>query len=241
MSDNLPSCCCPKGLYHALLGFLIVYSSLPAFAHNDPNLPRSASEQMMQLREYIAGYAQNFVGIEYRHGGQSTAKGFDCSGFTSFALNEFGIQVSAASSAQATQGDEVSLDAVLPGDLVFFGRRGRVTHVALVVQRTEEGIVCVHSTCSRGIMVENISTSSYWRPKIMFARDVITRQALEKNLLTEPVAPTFSPAPLSFATTEEWSDECAEEFEKNCQSVAPAPLIASLDLQAQFRQLMSCR
>ena len=67
------------------------------------------------------------------------------------------------------------------------------------------------------------------------------RQALEKNLLTEPVAPTFSPAPLSFATTEEWSDECAEEFEKNCQSVAPAPLIASLDLQAQFRQLMSCR
>ena len=241
MSDNLPSSCCPKRLYYLALFLLIFCFTLPAFAHNDPNLPRSASEQMMQLREYIAGYAQNFVGIEYRHGGQSTAKGFDCSGFTSFALNEFGVKVSAASSAQATQGDEISLDAVLPGDLVFFGRRGRVTHVALVVQRTEEGIICVHSTCSRGIVVENVSTSSYWRPKMMFARDVITRQALEKNLLSDSVMPAFCSAPLSFATPEEMTDECAEEFEKNCQSVAPAPMIASLDLQEQFRQLLACR
>lgn len=187
----------------------------------------------MQLREFIAGYAQNFVGIEYVHGGGATATGFDCSGFTSFALGEFGVQVSASSSAQAGQGEVVSLDAVLPGDLVFFGRRGRVTHVALVVRRSEEGIICVHSTCSKGIVVENISTSKYWRPKIMFARDVITRQALEKRLLPEPSELSVLP-PLAMPATEEMTPECAEEFEKTCQSIAPLPLLCSLDLQEQM-------
>jgi len=180
---------------------------------------------MMQLREFIAGYAQNFVGIEYRHGGGASKTGFDCSGFTSFALREFGISVSPASSAQAHQGEEVSLDAVLPGDLIFFGRRGRVTHVALVVRRTEEGIFCVHSTSSRGIIVENVSTSSYWRPKIMFARDVISRQATEKQLLAATVRP-LPPMP-------DMTAECDEEFLETCKSVAPIELLASIDLYAQ--------
>lgn len=186
---------------------------------------------MMQLREFIAGYAQNFVGIDYRHGGGASATGFDCSGFTSFALREFGIAVSAASSAQAAQGEEVSLDAVLPGDLIFFGRRGRVTHVALVVRRSEEGIFCVHSTSSRGIIVENISTSGYWRPKIMFARDVITQQAMEKHLLETPEIPAAPMLP----SAEEMTPECAEEFEQTCRTVAPVALLASSDLHEKFQ------
>ena len=187
---------------------------------------------MMQLREFIAGYAQNFVGIDYRHGGGASATGFDCSGFTSFALREFGISVSAASSAQAAQGEAVSLDAVLPGDLIFFGRRGRVSHVALVVRRTEEGIFCVHSTSSRGIMVENITASAYWRPKIMFARDVITQQAVEKHLLETPAVPAAAPL---LPPAEEMTPECAEEFEETCRTVAPVALLASSDLHRQFQ------
>ena len=92
-------------------------------------------------------------------------------------MDEFGVKVSACSTTQSRQGLKVSLNDVLPGDLVFFGTRGRIQHVALVVEKTAEGIFCVHSTCSRGIIVENISTSKYWKPKILFARDVITGQA----------------------------------------------------------------
>lgn len=231
MSDSIPSSC-PRGLFLLFFACSFVFFTAPAFGHNDPHTPRAVSEPMMQLREFIAGYAQNFVGIDYRHGGGASATGFDCSGFTSFALREFGISVSAASSSQAAQGEEVNLDAVLPGDLIFFGRRGRVTHVALVVRRTEEGIFCVHSTSSRGIIVENITTSSYWRPKIMFARDVITRQAMEKHLLDT----TATPVTLSSLPVEDvWTPECAEEFEETCRSVAPLPLLASLDLLAQFQ------
>ena len=232
MSETLPSSC-PKRLL-SLFFFLFVFFTSPVFSNNDPQLPRAVAEQMMQLREYIAGYAQNFVGIEYVHGGGTTAKGFDCSGFTSFALKEFGINVSPSSAAQSKQGEEISLDAVLPGDLVFFGRRGRITHVALVVQNTKEGIICVHSTCSRGIVVENISTSRYWRPKIMFARDVITRQALESHLLDNQVQnnTAFSP---SVPEDEILTPECAEEFEQTCESLVPFERLALPDLQEQFQ------
>ena len=108
----------------------------------------------------------------------------------------------------------------------------------MVVKNTEEGIFCVHSTCSRGIMVENISTSKYWKPKIMFARDVITAQALEKCLLTPPVdARTLLPAPpLPVAAGGELSPECAEEYEDMCASVAPLAMLKSIDLPQQVNR-----
>jgi NlpC/P60 family len=139
---------------------------------------RTADLQIIQLREWITGYAQNFTGIHYHYAGRSPRTGFDCSGFTSYIMKEYDIKVSSSSSTQSTQGAKISLDEVLPGDLVFFGSKksGRIQHVAMVVECSAEGIICVHSTCSRGVVVENISTSKYWKPKILFARDVITGQ-----------------------------------------------------------------
>lgn len=138
---------------------------------------RTEDSRVMTLREWVTGYAQNFTGIRYRYAGRSPKTGFDCSGFTSYILKEFDLSVSSSSATQSTQGARISLDEVLPGDLVFFGSKKHIQHVALVVECSAEGIICVHSTCSRGVVVENISTSKYWRPRILFARDVITGQA----------------------------------------------------------------
>lgn len=135
--------------------------------------------EMQQLREQMVGFAQQYVGIHYRYAGISPATGFDCSGFTSFILKKFDAKISSSSFMQSLQGIKVPLSDVMPGDLVFFGRRGHIQHVAMVVERSPDGIVCVHSTCSRGIIVENVSTSSYWRPRIMFARDVLGSNVLD--------------------------------------------------------------
>lgn len=140
---------------------------------------RSMSAETMQMREYITGYAQNFIGLKYRYAGTAPSTGFDCSGFTSYILKEFDVKVSASSATQSHQGIRIKYDDVLPGDLVFFGRGRHIQHVAMVVEKTDEGIICVHSTSSRGIVVENISTSKYWKPKMLFARDVISAQVIE--------------------------------------------------------------
>ncbi len=127
------------------------------------------------FRSKVVNYGQKFVGTTYKYAGQSPKTGFDCSGFTSYVLNNYGVTVSPASAIQATEGHWIALDKVLPGDLIFFGESTKkISHVALVVKRGPEGITCVHATTSRGVIVENVSQSTYWKTKILFARDVIS-------------------------------------------------------------------
>jgi len=127
-----------------------------------------------QLRKDVAQSSKQYVGTKYKYAGKTPKTGFDCSGFTSYVYEQFELELSSSSSAQATQGKEVPLSDVKAGDLVFFGKKGRITHVAMVISNTKEGINVIHSTTSKGVMIQNISTSKYWKPKIMFARDVIS-------------------------------------------------------------------
>jgi len=174
MTETIPSSRPRQTIARFCTPFLLLFF-LAASSFTTTN-SRAENDEMMQMRDYITGYAQNFLGLKYRYAGVTPATGFDCSGFTSYILKEFDVKVSPSSARQSVQGMKIALDEVIAGDLVFFGRRGHIQHVAMVVERTAEGIFCVHSTCSRGIIVENISKSKYWKPKIMFARDVITQQ-----------------------------------------------------------------
>lgn len=167
---------------HILVAFLLTFGS---GLHADIQVQKSAEpihriykqtpkERETDLRNWVGGYGESFGGIEYQWGGRTSA-GFDCSGFTKFVFESYGISISGHSGTQATQGRKIDLKAAQPGDLIFFGRNGRVTHVGIICENTPDGIVAVHSTSSKGIMKENVSKSSYWKPKIMFARDVISR------------------------------------------------------------------
>lgn len=128
-----------------------------------------------QIRATIVDVAKKYLGTRYVWAGKSP-KGFDCSGFTSYIMNLYGIVVSPSSRHQALQGKAKPLAEAQTGDLVFFsryGKGGRISHVALVVDNTAEGITVIHAT-SRGIVIDNIHESKYWRPKILFAKDVIS-------------------------------------------------------------------
>jgi NlpC/P60 family len=127
-----------------------------------------------QLRTNIIGWAQNYVGTRYSYSGTNPKRGFDCSGFTSYIMREYGVNISHGSTAQATQGGKVSLENAQPGDLVFFGRKKRISHVAIIVSNNNGNITVVHSTNTRGVVVENIQESDYWRKRILFARDVVS-------------------------------------------------------------------
>jgi len=128
------------------------------------------------LRNDIISYAKEWVGSRYRSGSTNPQHGFDCSGFTSYILSKFNIKVSRSSDLQSREGEMISLDMTRPGDLVFFGRHGNVSHVALVVANNEDGIFIVHSTSSKGVIIENIKESEYWNNKIVTARNVIDEQ-----------------------------------------------------------------
>ena len=134
-----------------------------------------AEDSDMPFREKVADFGRTFVGSKYKYAGRNPQTGFDCSGFTSFVLKNFGVDVLPSSKLQTTAGHYIPIEWVLPGDLLFFGESWHnISHVALVVKHDSEGVICVHSTSSQGVKIDNVTQSSYWRPLFQFARDVIT-------------------------------------------------------------------
>lgn len=136
--------------------------------------PATKRATIEERRLDIVDYAEQFKGITYKTAGKTPYTGFDCSGFTSYVMKGFGVELSPSSNEQSQDGVEVELEEVKPGDLLFFGTDDKIQHVAIVVRNDDEGIFCVHSTSSRGVIVENVTESSYWNPRIMFARDVVS-------------------------------------------------------------------
>lgn len=134
----------------------------------------SSSEETK--REKILRFAQQQMGAKYKYAGRDP-KGFDCSGFTYYVLQKFDIEVTPNSAAQSVQGKKIKMSEVKTGDLIFFKRpeEKRIFHVAMVVNKDEGALNVIHSTTSKGVRIDNIMTSSYWRPKIYLARDVVSK------------------------------------------------------------------
>ncbi len=81
----------------------------------------------------IVNYAYNFLGIRYVWGGNTPSTGFDCSGFTKYVYAHFGVNLPRVSREQAQVGTYKSVAERQPGDLLYFGSGGRVTHVGIYI------------------------------------------------------------------------------------------------------------
>jgi cell wall-associated NlpC family hydrolase len=133
------------------------------------------TDKKARLRSEIATYAHQQIGTRYVYAGKNP-QGFDCSGFVFFVMKKYDIAVSGSSRTQEKYGTKVSLSNAKAGDLIFFRRskKGDVFHVAIVYANDKNGLQVVHSTSSRGVVLDNISNNSYWSPKISTGRDVIS-------------------------------------------------------------------
>lgn len=133
------------------------------------------SKNELRLRNNIISSAKKHVGTKYRYGGKSPT-GFDCSGFTAYVLQENGVDVTGPSYSQENLGKKIRSTEAKPGDLVFFRktRTGKVYHVAMVYANDGGKLTVIHSTSSRGVVVDKLSESSYWRTKYITLRNVVS-------------------------------------------------------------------
>ncbi len=163
-----------------------VVAGLPASGYRAVSLPGGKSgfvreEQLAERRrsgapdrERLVERATRFVGIPYLWGG-TTPKGFDCSGLVQRVFRMEGISLPRDSDMQALVGELVPREdaaRLAPGDLLFFGEAGRVSHVAISMG----GDVFIHSSGEVRISSLRIGDERYdekFSKIFLFARSVL--------------------------------------------------------------------
>lgn len=135
--------------------------------HENPTIVNNNQGGQSQ-RDLIAEYAKTLVGIKYVWAG-SDESGFDCSGFTGYVLKRYGFAIARTASGQLEESKKVKLDNAFKGDLVFFGSGEKITHVGLVISSKGDDLSMVHASTSKGVIVTNIVSSTYWEPKLKAA------------------------------------------------------------------------
>lgn len=171
----------------ALLGLALTLVAIPAFASPPAELavvaasvaPATAVPATLALAptaakaapmKTVLQRAMAMLGTPYRWGGTSPDGGFDCSGLVGYVYRTaLGIDLPRVSREQASAGEQVvDRAAMAVGDLVFFGRRGRVDHVGIYVGEGK----FVHAP-SRGKKVTVSSLEGgYWGGRFLQARRI---------------------------------------------------------------------
>ena len=132
--------------------------------HTD-SLPQNNSAYV----DNMLGFAKTFLGTPYLSSGASPT-GFDCSGFVSYVLGNFGLDVIHSSYGLAEYGRTVKLSEAKPGDLMFFkgsnSGSSRIGHVAIIYEvNPTEGIKFIHASYSKGITIDRFNGSAYYVPR----------------------------------------------------------------------------
>lgn len=136
--------------------------------------PEQASAPVNSLIPFddMVVVALSLIGTPYKYGGSSPETGFDCSGLVRYVLGLSSTVTLPRTSAEMFRmgGKEVSLDNLVPGDLIFFKVQSRrINHVAVYIGENR----FVHAPSTGGFVRVDVLGKSYWQRYITGAKRVI--------------------------------------------------------------------
>lgn len=133
-----------------LAGAAFFAAAVPALAQQDSVADQKPVEAIMHhtanpngpfavltsaQRDSMIEQSRSLLGVKYKWAGLNPAKGLDCSGFVKYIFAELGIDLPHHAATLAKMGDPIMRDtaAMLPGDLLVFGKGKRISHVGIYV------------------------------------------------------------------------------------------------------------
>lgn len=108
--------------------------------------------------------AKKQLGVKYQAGG-TTPKGFDCSGFTKYVYEPFGIKLPPTAADQARFGTHVELPKAQKADLIFFKgsdhKSKKTGHVGIVIGGKNDNLEFIHASTSKGVIISKLGEEYY--------------------------------------------------------------------------------
>jgi hypothetical protein len=132
---------------------------------NKGNVIVSNRPELKERNELVA-IAKKQLGVPYVSAGKDPS-GFDCSGFTSFVLQQHGENIPRRAADQFAACSKLAEEEAQIGDLVFFSNGGEVNHVGILINEKGQAKTMIHASSSKGISIVEIETSTYWKPRIV--------------------------------------------------------------------------
>ena len=120
----------------------------------------------------VVDFAMQFMGYPYVAAGKKPETGFDCSGFTGYIFSNFGYSLGGSAASQANSGTEVPREGLVAGDLLLFYDEGKtkIGHTGIYI---ENGNFIHAANPKRGVVIDNINTSSYYNERYISARRLV--------------------------------------------------------------------
>lgn len=122
------------------------------------------SASIHEIRDSIVALSRAQLGVKYKRGAASPAKGFDCSGLVKYVMAQFGADLPRTSREQALVGKRIDRDiaSLKPGDLLTFGHGKRISHIGIYIG---DGRYVHAPTPGSRVKVETLANTraSWWK------------------------------------------------------------------------------
>lgn len=142
-------------------------------------IAQQQAQATSSTRDSIVDYAKTFLGTPYKYANASPSCGFDCSGFTWYVFDHFGVELPRSSRDYENTGKRVSLDSCRKGDLILFtgtdSKVRKVGHVGIIISNPGDSVMFIHSSSSGnhfGVTITNYYNSHYPK-RFMGVRSVL--------------------------------------------------------------------
>lgn len=146
------------------------------------NTTSSSSSATSATASKIVNYAKKYLGVPYVYGGASPS-GFDCSGFTMYVYEHFGISMRHGAQAQSKLGKKISADKsskssllknLKVGDLVFFldyETMDEIGHCGIYIGNGD----FIHASSGSGycVKINSLLPGEYYNTRYCAARRVL--------------------------------------------------------------------
>ncbi len=128
-----------------------------------------AEQKRLTIAETIA-LSRHFLGLPYTWGGRSSF-GYDCSGFVQMLMRQRGYSIPRDAQPQAEWSGfrAVARNQLRPGDLLYFGKPGDITHTGMYIGH---GLFINATTHERPVLQIGPLNDPYWTRLLVAQRRV---------------------------------------------------------------------